>query len=499
MNKKRYINLQLKITLIIFIILLALNVLIGIYLASNVKKKSMLIVKNYVKTLPLMVDRAINNFMANGDKGAVKELVHRLSKDENILGIHIFGKDRDINCSYSSFATKYNQEYISSIYDNFLEKEGLKLVKTKHLTFYSYYKPYENVGTCKKCHTDEGNIIGVLNINVDVNRITKIMSEEATKVIVTLVIFSIILTGLLSYLINRLIVHPLQLIENGMKEVAHNNLNVSLKLKTRDEIERLAKYFNFMVSSLRKANYKIDTMHRNMLHVDRLTTIGQLMASISHEIKNPLNSIMINTDLLMHYCEKMGDGHTKRLVEGIIIDAERIRGIIDQTLRFSKYSPNNVEVINLEQFMKDIETYARRILFDKDYIKFEISKVGDWSDCKIKISRIQLEQVFINLIKNAIDAVEGKDDASIKLVVDCLENEIVFQFIDNGVGIPKDVQEKIFNEFYTTKKEGTGMGLSIVREIIDANNGKIEVISEEGVGTTFKIYLPRFLGEENDQ
>ncbi|BAI80454.1 conserved hypothetical protein [Deferribacter desulfuricans SSM1] len=499
MNKPKYNRLQIKITLIIFIILLILNILVGVYLANNVKKKSLLIVENYVKTLPLLVDRAINNFMTNGDKDAVKELVQRLSKDENILGIHIFGKNDDINCTYSSFATKYNQEYITSIYDHLKDKEKLELIKTKHLTFYSYYRPYKNEGACRKCHSDEGKIIGVLNINVDVNRISKIMSKEAVNVVITLIIFSLILTFLISFLINRLIIHPLKIIEDGMIQVANNNMGVRIKLRTRDEIERLAKFFNFMVSSLKRANQKIDNMHRNMLHVDRLTTIGQLMASISHEIKNPLNSIMINTDLLMMYCEKMGDKNTKRLVEGIISDAERIKMIIDQTLRFSKYTPNHVELINVEKFLNDIEAYVKRILFDREYIVFDIQKNGDWSDCYLKMSRIQLEQVFVNLIKNAIDAVKDVDNPRVVLDVNCDMDHIIFRFIDNGIGMSEEVKRNIFNEFYTTKKDGTGMGLSIVKEIIDANNGEIIVESKEGEGTIFTIKLDRYKEVEDDQ
>ncbi|MGA1861520.1 HAMP domain-containing sensor histidine kinase [Deferribacter thermophilus] len=491
MNNSKFSKLQFKISLIIFIILLILNILVGLYLSNNVRKKTLLIVENYVKTLPLLVDRAINNFMINGDKDAVRELINNLSKDENILGIHIFGKDRDINCSYSSSNTKYGREYIDSIYKNLGGKEQLKLVKTNNLKFYSYYRPYKNEGACRKCHTDESDLIGVLNINVDVNRITNLLSKEAINVIITLILFSIILTILLSYMLNRLIIHPLKIIEKGMIQVANNDLNVRIKLNTKDEIERLAKFFNYMVSSLKKANRKIDNMHRNMLHVDRLTTIGQLMASISHEIKNPLNSIMINSDLLIMYCEKIGSEKTKKLVESIINDAERIRTIIDQTLRFSKYTPNNVECLNVKEFLKDIEAYVKRILFDKDYISFEIHKIGEWRDCFIKISRVQLEQVFINIIKNAIDAVSSAENPKVILEIECEDDFIIFRFKDNGVGMSEEVKKNIFNEFYTTKKDGTGMGLSIVKDIIDAHNGQIFVESELNKGTTFIVKLKR--------
>jgi len=119
-----------------------------------------------------------------------------------------------------------------------------------------------------------------------------------------------------------------------MNEVVHNNLNIKVDIHSKDELESLAKNFNNMVRSLDQANKTIDKMHKSVLHTDRLMTIGKLTASISHEIKNPLNSIIISSDILLEHCkEKKEDERLKKFLESIIEDAQRIKEIIHQTLK----------------------------------------------------------------------------------------------------------------------------------------------------------------------
>jgi signal transduction histidine kinase len=111
--------------------------------------------------------------------------------------------------------------------------------------------------------------------------------------------------------------------------------------------------------------------------------------------------------------------------------------------------------------------------------------------CKLKVNKTSMEQVFINLLKNAVESIPEDRKGQVNLIIRQEEDSLVtFIVEDNGIGIPKSVQKNIFSQFYTTKKQGTGLGLSIVKELVEFHDGSITVSSEEGEGTRFIIKLP---------
>jgi len=479
------------------VILLSLSYLIGLYLSSNVKSKALSISKTYITSLPSLIDNSINNFMVAGDKTVVKQLVKELSTDVNIIGIHIFDAEGDISCAFSDFESMYPNEYLQMIYSNYTKRETLKEIKSEKMDMLAYYKPYENKKECQRCHSAEKNIIGVLNINVDMSQFTKQLKSEANTVQGILMFSAFVFAGILSYIINYLIARPIRKLENGLKEVSNNNLNTTVDINSGDELEKLAIYFNQMVESLRKANKEIDSFQKSLIHSDRLMTVGQLTASLSHEIKNPLNSIFITADLLHGKCEQI-DPYYARLIENILSDAERIRDIISQTLNFSKFDNSGLEAVPIKDLLNNILTYAGRILFDNERINFEMDADDKLMQCKLKVNKTSMEQVFINLLKNAVESIPENEKGEVKLAIKRDEVKyITFVISDTGVGIPESVRGNIFNQFYTTKKQGTGLGLSIVKELVEFHDGKVYVESEEGVGTSFIVKLPVADCEQN--
>jgi signal transduction histidine kinase len=220
-------------------------------------------------------------------------------------------------------------------------------------------------------------------------------------------------------------------------------------------------------------------------------TVGQLTASLSHEIKNPLNSIFITADILHEKCKQFSDQNLTKLIDNILSDAERIRDIISQTLNFSKLDKSGVESVAIKDFLKNILTYAGRILFDNDRISFELNADNRLMQCYLKVNKTSMEQVFINLLKNAVESIPENKKGKVTLTIKRDESKyITFIISDTGVGIPESVRDEIFNHFYTTKKHGTGLGLSIVKELVECHDGKVYVESVEGVGTSFIVKLP---------
>lgn len=477
--------------------MVSLTLILSFYLTSKSEKRAYEIARSYIKTIPSIIDSSINNFMTAGDKVTVKKLIADLSMVENVIGIHIFDPDGDISCNFSNFKIDNPAKYLDIIYKNFQKTEILKEISDKQIKMLSYFKPYENKTECRICHSENADIIGVLNINVNTNTLVEGLSQDVKTVNMIMFLSSLLVAGVISFVINMFISDPLKKLHEGMNKVSQNNLESNIEIDSGDEFEEVATHFNKMVSSLRSANSKIDQMHKNIIHSDRLSTIGQLTASLSHEIKNPLNSIMITSDLLMVKYEKLkknGIDMSENIahIENIVSDTMRIKSIIDQTLNFSRLDTSRKEEVKIADIIDNIKVYVNRFLFDYNGIKFKVNDNTSAEDCRIVVNKTNIEQVFINIIKNAVESIPELQTGVVEFsVFCCAENRMArFVFRDNGVGISKESLANIFNEFYTTKKNGTGLGLPIAKELVEQHDGNIKINSETGKGTEVVVDLP---------
>ena len=482
--------LQIKITIVVLGLLLISNILLGLYLWNYMKMNFYNLSLSYVKNLAQITDKYITNLMLTGNSNLIKGFINMLTLRENILGIHIF--DNKGNLTYSVVNKEgVNKTYYDKILKNltYTEKYVNRNLKGD-VDFYSYYKPLYNSDICKKCHINDGPIIGLLNINVDSSKFILPFERKTLFLIYILGVFSLFLSSLITYLIKRLVTEPLKQLENGMESVTSGDLTASVNIKSGDELETLSIYFNSMVESLKNASETLNNMHKNMFHTDRLMTVGQSTAAISHEIKNPVNSILILADIARSRFDDLEKKDILKKLDNIITDCEKINKIIDQTLRFSKYMPEDWELIDISKFLKDLQLFAKRIFFDRININFRIIDKTLKNKNKIRFSRVYLEQIFINLLKNAFEAVVDKGGGNVILSVEEDAYNMIFKVSDTGKGIDANCIVHIFDEFYTTKQDGTGLGLSIVKYILEMYNSSVYVKSIVGSGTTFTVEIP---------
>lgn len=218
-----------------------------------------------------------------------------------------------------------------------------------------------------------------------------------------------------------------------------------------------------------------------MLQSEKLSVAGQLAAGIAHEIRNPLTSIKGFLQLMRsNNCEN------NQYFEIIFSELNRIELILSELLMLakpqeSKFRKENIHnVINEVTTLLETEANLNNVLIEK---KFSTNNPEVYCD------QNQLKQVFINLIKNAIEAMPNGGVVTISTKLE--NNEMVITVKDSGVGIPRKILQKIGQPFVTTKKSGTGLGLMISFKIIENHRGSINVNSEEGKGTTFTIKLPK--------
>ena len=295
---------------------------------------------------------------------------------------------------------------------------------------------------------------------------------------------------------------PISQLMSGVKNLAKGNFDTQFVLSRKDEISELAQAFNQMAVDLRKAQEQIikeaETtieLERTLRQSEKLATIGQLASGLAHEIGTPLNIIGGRAELIKRKI-KDREGEQKDL-DIIIQQAERITKIIQQLLGF-------VRKKRPEQKGLNIKTLLETTL---DFLDHQIQKQGVKvvKDLKDNLPIVtgdsdQLQQVFLNLILNAIQSMpqggELRIGASSKWISkegieDGQQEYVVLSVVDTGMGIEKEVVENIFNPFFTTKEDkGTGLGLTVSQGIVQDHEGWIEVESEIGEGSQFRVYLP---------
>lgn len=222
-------------------------------------------------------------------------------------------------------------------------------------------------------------------------------------------------------------------------------------------------------------------LHRESVMRERLATIGNVASIVIHEIKNPLGVIKISANALKRKFLSEDSGY--RLAHFIEQEVDRIDRISRQILNYARFGEPVYSHVNLREL---IEMCIRSVFENHFEVKV---KFNAKEDIFIPCDKTQMEQAIINLLSNAKDAVEG-DESRVSVSVEVEGEEVGISVIDEGTGIDEAVRKNLFTPFITTKKNGTGLGLCIVKNVVDAHSGRIEVRNNNPRGTIFTIYLP---------
>ncbi len=219
---------------------------------------------------------------------------------------------------------------------------------------------------------------------------------------------------------------------------------------------------------------------------EKLTAMGQLASGVAHEIRNPLNAIgMISQRLGKEFEPKSDEQEYHELTRTVVTEVRRINEIIQQFLKFARPPALDLKRTNIESLIKSVVKLTSAQAHEKG-IEFALT-LNPISE--LMIDSNQMKQALLNIIQNSIEAIQEKGTIHIQYKL-AYEREAIIEIADNGIGMSQETLSKIFNLYFTTKPTGTGLGLSLVHQIISQHNGRIEVESEIGKGTRFLIYLP---------
>ncbi|HAF07212.1 MAG: Multi-sensor hybrid histidine kinase [candidate division TA06 bacterium 32_111] len=251
------------------------------------------------------------------------------------------------------------------------------------------------------------------------------------------------------------------------------------------------------VSDRVKKEKEIYDLREQLFRAQKLETIGNFAGGIAHDFNNVLSVIIANCELLL---ESLKEEKERKSIENILKVSLDASSIVKRLLLFGKENAGKPEVLNLNREIKDMEMFLRKVVGENIELVYNL----DENVKNIFLDKVHLEQVILNLLLNSKDAIKGNgkivletmnvniDNLYIRKHYGVEEGEYVMLSVsDDGCGIKKSILDKIFDPFFTTKGEkGTGLGLSVVYGIVKSGGGFINFYSEEGVGTTFKIYFP---------
>lgn len=310
--------------------------------------------------------------------------------------------------------------------------------------------------------------------------------EAWRKYLVFSVISALVPNLLLVLLIVRIISRPLQRITLAAVEVTKGKYGTEIEIRdTNDEIGLLAGSFNEMSRKMASDIEQLSNLNEQLIRTEKLAAMGTLAAGVAHEVNNPLASI--SSLIQMMQSNANVDERTKENLKLISTQINRISQVTKDMMDFARVRPAAKSEININQ---TIETSLRLASFDKSFQKLAINKEFQEKLPTIFADSDQLQQVFLNLLLNARDAMPEGGELSIKTFLQ--DDFINVEIADSGVGINENDIKKIFDPFFTTKPagKGTGLGLAVCYGIVTAHNGKIEPYANEKGGVSFLISLP---------
>jgi signal transduction histidine kinase len=320
-------------------------------------------------------------------------------------------------------------------------------------------------------------VMAIVVYGMDVpNKVWVILGALSVAVLICFILLSVLLV---------LVEQPLEDLMKTMSRVRRDDLTARVDFAKRtDDIGQLGQQFNEMVEQLERNRSEIEELHRReMGRAGHLATLGELAAGLAHEIRNPLAGIAGVVDVMGK--ELPADSPSRAVMDDVQNEIVHIQDILNDLLSYARPRPPAFHAANLNTTVEQAVLLARQqvrtrpiqVLFTPNTVMPEVCH-----------DPALIQQVVLNLVLNGIQAITGEGKVEVTLTAEGPQAVIVVK--DTGKGIPADALPKIFKPFFTTRKEGTGLGLSLANGIVQSHGGSIDALSSPGLGTQFRVRIP---------
>ena len=488
---------SLKIKFIVALVLLVSVVIaVSTWWNLSIHRAHMLeSTQDKVRALAETIERGIQIAMRLGHTQEVQTILEEIARDPDIERILIFDPAGTIRRSSDPelVGRKLPRDRLS----RYVVQPDVSVTTHRHAgeLIQSVVKKIRNRPECYACHGTASDIIGTLYVDMSFRRTQEQIQEMERNALWTVILVAAVLAGGGGLLMTRMVDRRISEIGRAMARVETGDLTVRAVPTGKDELGRLAESFNTMVDRLQAAREEIDLYHQERLtRAERLAALGELSASLAHEIKNPLAGIAGAIGVM---AEELPASDPRREIMLEILDqVQRLNKTVQDLLSFARPAQPTLMPCDVHQVLDRVLLLLAE---DPSTKAIRITRVYKPGVPRVIADAKQLGQVFLNLLLNAVQAMPkggqitlathllGANGDGGMLPADAAVEVCV---TDNGPGIPPGQLSEVFTAFFTTKPRGTGLGLAICRRIIEDHAGTIQVESTVGVGTTFRIQLP---------
>ncbi len=328
---------------------------------------------------------------------------------------------------------------------------------------------------------------GVCQIVFSLNDIDDLMADLRQEVIRITLITLLVSLAIIGLTVNYC-VKPLRRLSNVMDQITHRGdlfLPLPKLSNRRDETGQLLRAFQWMIQRLKQEEKERIRTMKMMFQTEKMATIGQLTASLAHEINNPLGGVILCFNNLIK--NELDEENKKQHIDTIHESLQHIQRIMRDLLDYSRQSSLNIQPSEVKDVVKKSVALIEALTKQK-HIAMHVSVPPNLP--LIPLDAMKIQQVLINLLVNAIHAMLNGGTLSVNVRVE--DDYCILTVRDTGYGVPEAIQAKIFNPFFTTKEAGkaTGLGLTLSRSIVEQHGGKLYIVHTGAEGSTFAICLP---------
>ena len=467
------IKKRLNIKFILFTVLIIIFIsntfsVIFIYqsrkaLIEEFQKRSEALVKNLALNveIPLLVE----------NKEELRTLVRNLLLEPEVRGVRIL-----------------NEKRIPLVEEKKQGKLRKRLKEVISLPVVFTTEPKENITDemslffdgLKIKQSKEREVIGYVEVVFSKARIYQLLNRMRVWIFFAAIIAAII-GACIALLFSYTLIRPIRRLAQAASFIAGGKWDQRLPVTREDELGQLTEAFNQMASSLEKKREELKRTYKELAFRERMAEIGKFSTMIAHELKNPLGIIKGSVDILS---KEDTPKHLRETMLSYIADEiRRLNKLIENFLSFARPMPALKSQININNLIEKLTSLLPQDEKKSFSIETQLAELP-----MIEVDEAQITQALLNLLNNSIDAI--KEEGKIILRTKKEDKWVIIEIQDNGCGIPEDVRDRIFEPFFTTKEKGMGLGLSIVKKIVDNHQGIIEIKSNIGEGTVFTIKLP---------
>jgi len=526
-----YHSISIKVVLCVVGMILIVNGLLA-YLSLTIQKENLneTILRN-ASQLSETIKKSIQNDMFENRKEAAYKIMETIGRQEGIEKVRIYNKEGKILFSSdSSEVGGLVDKRAEACFGCHSETRPLeRLATSKRNRIFSSASPGDNtaeahriLGIINPMYNEEGcfsakchahpqsqKVLGVIDVTMSLKDVDAEMIRTRGRILMVTV-FSIVFVSLIvSLVLIHFVERPVKELVLGTKRISEGDLKHFIPVTTNDEMGHLASSFNQMTRDLQKAREEIEEGIRNLeqkveerttelksaqsqlLHSEKLAAVGKLAATVAHEINNPLTGVYTYIRLMERKIAQGLPGAAdiekyKAYLDTMRREVERTTAIVQNLLDFTRPKDPVRKQINLALVIEESLSLLQN--------KLRLNNIEVVNDMRLLPELLadpaHMKQVFINIMVNACEAMEGGGTLTINSEFSEEENTATVSIRDTGIGIDRENLERIFDPFFSTKEKGTGLGLSVVGGIVARHGGRVDIDSMPGQGTSIRVTLP---------